>query len=58
MKALMHTFVKDMKLATRSFYIWIVLLFAVIFVGVMLFAVPTILRWVSRPMCSWRTTRF
>ena len=40
MKALMHTFVKDMKLATRSFYIWIVLLFAVIFVGVMLFAVP------------------
>ena len=40
MKALMHTFVKDMKLATRSFYIWIVLVFAVIFVGVMLFAVP------------------
>jgi len=40
MKALMHTFVKDMKLATRSFYIWIVLIFAVIFVGVMLFAVP------------------
>lgn len=40
MKALMHTFVKDMKLATRSFYIWIVLLFAVIFIGVMLFVVP------------------
>jgi len=40
MKKLMATYIKDMKLALRSFYIWLVLFFAFIFIVVMKFVVP------------------
>lgn len=40
MKSLVASFIKDMKLAMRSFYLWAVLVFALIFIGMMLFVVP------------------
>lgn len=40
MKGLLTTFKKDMKLATRSFYMYVVLGFAFLFIFIMLFSVP------------------